>query len=259
MILAVGVLVVGITEGIIIHASFGNPEEPVDYVVVLGAKVNRDGPSVSLWDRICAAYTYLDEHPDVTAVLSGGQGTDEPITEAECMYRELVNLGIDPQRLWMEEDATSTWENLNFSLDLIEEKTGARPRKLGVVSSEYHLYRASRFAKACGVEFVGIPAKTSRLSQKINHFMREVAGVWHYIFYWAETMINEKYADYAWEQTAALLAIDSPSGFTRRAAEWVKTAFEALGFPAKITTKGGVLADLGGENADDGLFSGSPQ
>lgn len=45
-------------------------------------------------------------------------------------------------------------------------------------------------------------------------------------------MINEKYADYAWEQTAALLAIDSPSGFTRRAAEWVKTAFEALGFPA---------------------------
>ena len=64
-------------------------------------------------------------------------------------------------------------------------------------------------------------------------------------------MINKDYADYAWEQTAALLAIDSPSGFTRRAAEWVKTAFEALGFPAKITTKGGVLADLGGENADD--------
>ena len=118
---------------------------------------------------------------DVTAVLSGGQGTDEPITEAECMYRELVNLGIDPQRLWMEENATSTWENLNFSLDLIEEKTGERPQKLGVLSSEYHLYRASRFAKACGVEFVGIPAKTSRLSQKINHFMREVAGVWHYI------------------------------------------------------------------------------
>lgn len=67
-------------------------------------------------------------------------------------------------------------------------------------------------------------------------------------------MINEKYADYAWEQTAALLAIDSPSGFTRRAAEWVKTAFEALGFPAKITTKGGVLADLGGENATMACF-----
>lgn len=180
-LLILGVLVVGITEAVIIHASFGNPELPVDYVVVLGAKVNRDGPSVSLWDRICAAYTYLDEHPGVTAVLSGGQGTDEPITEAECMYRELVELGIPPERLWLEEEATSTWENLNLSLDLIEEKTGQRPQKLGVLSSEYHLFRASLFAKACGVEFVGIPARTSRLPQKVNHFMREAAGVWHYI------------------------------------------------------------------------------
>ena len=97
------------------------------------------------------------------------------------MYRELVFLGIDPRRVWREEQATSTWENINFTLDLIEEKTGTRPEKLGVLSSEYHLFRASLFAKACDVEFVGIPAKTSRLSQAINHFMREVAGVWHYI------------------------------------------------------------------------------
>lgn len=181
IVLVLGILVVGITELVIIYASFGNPKENVDYVVVLGAKVNRDGPSVSLWDRICAAYSYLEEHPSVTAVLSGGQGTDEPITEAECMYRELVSLGIDPKRLWIEDKATSTWENLHFSLNLIEEKTGQRPTKLGVLSSEYHLFRASLFAKACDVEFVGIPAQTSRLSQKINHFMREVAGVWHYL------------------------------------------------------------------------------
>lgn len=181
VILIIGLLVVGITEAIIIHASFGDPQEQVDYVVVLGAKVNRDGPSVSLWDRICAAYTYMEEHPEVIAVVSGGQGTDEPITEAECMYRELVELGIDPKRIWIEDEATSTWENLNFSLDLIEEKTGARPERLGVLSSEYHLFRASLFARACGVDFVGVPARTSRLSQMINHFMQEVAGVWHYL------------------------------------------------------------------------------
>lgn len=181
VILILGILVVGVTEAIIIHASFGNPNEPVEYMVVLGAKVNADGPSVSLWDRICGAYNYLEEHPDVIAVLSGGQGTDEPITEAECMYRELVGLGIDPRRLWREEEATNTWENLNFSLDLIEEKCGQRPTKIGVLSSEYHLFRASLFAKACNVEFVGIPAKTSQLSQAINHFLREVAGVWHYL------------------------------------------------------------------------------
>ena len=150
-------------------------------MVVLGAKVNPDGPSVSLWDRICGAYTYLEEHPQVIAIVSGGQGSDEPITEAECMYRELVALGIDPRRIWVEDEATSTWENMQFTLNLIEEKTGWRPQKLGVLSSEYHLFRASLFAKACNVEFVGIPARTSRWGQRINHFMREVAGVWHYL------------------------------------------------------------------------------
>ena len=181
VILVIGLLIVGATEAIIIKESFGDPQEQVDYIVVLGAKVNADGPSVSLWDRICAAYTYLEEHPDVIAVVSGGRGTDEPITEAECMFRELVELGIDPKRIWMEDEATSTWENMHFTLDLIEEKTGQRPQKLGVLSSEYHLFRASLFAKANDVEFVGIPARTSRAAQALNHFMREVAGVWHYI------------------------------------------------------------------------------
>ena len=67
-------------------------------------------------------------------------------------------------------------------------------------------------------------------------------------------MIEKHYADYAWEQTAALLAIDSPSGFTAKAAQWVKNEFSQLGFDAAITTKGGVLIDLGGEDANDGLF-----
>ena len=67
-------------------------------------------------------------------------------------------------------------------------------------------------------------------------------------------MINNAYADFAWEQTAALLAIDSPTGFTAQAAAWVKEAFTSLGFDAVITTKGGVLVDLGGTDADNGLL-----
>ena len=67
-------------------------------------------------------------------------------------------------------------------------------------------------------------------------------------------MIPFDYANDAWERAEELLAIDSPSGFTEKAALWVKNAFEALGFPAKITTKGGVLADLGGQNAENGLL-----
>ena len=181
VILALGLLVVGVTEALVIRASFGDPDKSCQYMVVLGAKVRADGPSVSLWDRIYGAQAYLLEHPEVIAVVSGGQGADEPMTEAQCMYDALVAMGISPDRIWVEDKAESTWENLNFSLDLIEEKTGTRPTEIGVLSSEYHLFRASLFAKACDVGFIGIPAKTSRTSQLINHCMREVAGVWHYI------------------------------------------------------------------------------
>ena len=179
--LIIGMMIVGATEVVIIHASLGTPERKTPYVLVLGAKVNENGPSVSLWDRIYATRDYMLAHPEATIIVSGGQGPDEPMTEAQCMYDRLTELGMSPSRIWMEDKATSTWENLHFSLDLIEEKTGHRPYELGVLSSEYHLFRASLFTKACGVDFIGIPARTSRLSQMINHFMREVAGVWHYI------------------------------------------------------------------------------
>ncbi len=67
-------------------------------------------------------------------------------------------------------------------------------------------------------------------------------------------MIEQRYADLAWEKTAELLGIDSPSGFTDRAAQWVKEQFAQLGFAASITAKGGVLVDLGGKVANDGLL-----
>lgn len=181
VLLCLGLLLVALTEAVIIHASFGEPNESCDYIVVLGAKVRDDGPSLSLMDRIRGAYDYMTEHPNVIAVVSGGQGADEPMSEARCMYEHLVAMGIDKERIWIEDKSASTWANLNYSLALIEEKTGQRPEKLGVISSEYHMLRASMMAQDCGVEPVGIPASTSRFSQRVNHFMREVAGVWFYI------------------------------------------------------------------------------
>ena len=67
-------------------------------------------------------------------------------------------------------------------------------------------------------------------------------------------MIEKLYADFAWEQASEILAIDSPTGYTKAAAAWVKEAFEKLGFPATITTKGGVIADLGGKDENDGML-----
>ena len=179
--LCIGLLITAVTEGFIIGASYGDPEERCDYIVVLGAKVRHDGPSVSLMDRIRGAYDYMTAHPDVIAVVSGGQGPDEPMSEARCIYEHLVAMGISKDRIWIEDQAASTWANLNYSLDLIEAKTGIRPAKLGVVSSEYHMLRAGMQAKNCGVDPVRIPARTSLISQRVNHFLREVAGVWHYI------------------------------------------------------------------------------
>ena len=67
-------------------------------------------------------------------------------------------------------------------------------------------------------------------------------------------MLDRKYADFAWEQAANVLAIDSPSGYTEKAALWVKEAFEKLGFSAHFTTNGGVIADLGGKDDQNGLM-----
>ncbi|MBR2420880.1 MAG: M42 family metallopeptidase [Oscillospiraceae bacterium] len=67
-------------------------------------------------------------------------------------------------------------------------------------------------------------------------------------------MITKAYADFAWQQAEQLLSIDSPAGFTDYAALWLKSSFEMLGFSTAITTKGGVLVDLGGEDADNGLL-----
>ena len=180
-LLCVGLCICAVTEVLIIHASLGDKNADCPYVVVLGAKVNGTAPSLSLSDRIRAAYQYLNDHPDTIAILSGGQGDDEGISEAQCMFEQLTMLGIDPGRLWLEEQASSTWENLQFSMSLIEEKTGSRPDSVGLISSEYHLFRASLFAKECGVEAIGIPAATSWVSLRINYFAREVAGVWHYL------------------------------------------------------------------------------
>lgn len=180
-LLCLGILIFAATEMLILKASLGGPQETCQYIIVLGAKVNGTSPSLSLSERIDTAHAYLTDHPDVIAILSGGQGEDEGISEAQCMFEQLTARGIDPDRLWLEDKATSTWENLTFSSNLIESKTGSRPTKLGIISSEYHLFRAGLFARDCGIDAVGIPAKTHWFTIRLNYFLREVAGVWHYL------------------------------------------------------------------------------
>lgn len=180
-ILCLGVLIYIVTGALILNAAQGDPNTEPQYIVVLGAGLRGSSPSPILRDRINTAYTYLTEHPGTICIASGGQGEDEEISEAQCIFYHLKEMGIAEDRIWLEEQSTSTWENFKFTLDLIEEKTGSRPQKLGVLSNDFHLFRAGIFAKKCGVEPVGIPAPTSQFSLRINYYLREVAGVWHYL------------------------------------------------------------------------------
>ncbi len=178
--ICVGVLAAAVTGCFIIHGAYGNPGQDCDYVIVLGAGVNGTVPSLSLRERIDAAYDYLIAHPQAICVVSGGQGNNEDISEAECMFRELTAMGIQPERVWMEDQATSTRENLRFSLALIEQRTGNRPDSVGLISSEYHLFRAGLMARDEGVTATGIPAETTWITLRINYFLREIAAVWAY-------------------------------------------------------------------------------
>ena len=180
-VLIIGITVVTVTGAVIAETAMGDADTECDYIIVLGAKVNGTSPSRNLRERIDAAYAYLVAHPQSIAVVSGGKGADEGISEAQCMFNELTARGIDPDRIWMEDQAASTWGNLNLSMDLIEAKTGTRPTKIALVSSEFHLYRAKLFAKECGVEALGIPGKTGNFLHFLNYFLREIAGVWHYL------------------------------------------------------------------------------
>lgn len=179
----IGFLVAAVTGCFITHAAFGDTKTDCDYIVVLGAGVNGTVPSLSLRERINAAYDYLTAHPDSVAIVSGGKGSGEDITEALCMYNELTKMGIDGSRVWMEDKATSTFENLQFSMALIEEKAGIRPDTIGIVSSEYHLFRAGLFAAAQNVDSLGIPATTTWPHLRVNYFIREIIAVWHYIVF----------------------------------------------------------------------------
>lgn len=177
--LAALLVAAGVTGARILRAA-GASDADEKYLIVLGAQVQGDQPSQALRVRIDAAYAYLCAHPGAVAIVSGGQGADEQISEAACMARELEALGIDPARIWQEDRATDTRENFRFSLDLIEARTGARPDSVAFVTSSYHAYRAAEVARAAGVEASGIPAQTITRTEFANFFLREIVAVWYY-------------------------------------------------------------------------------
>ena len=178
--ICIGLVAAAITGWIIYRAGLGQPDVECGYVIVLGAGLRGTTPSMILTERLNAAYEYLSAHPDVIAVVSGGQGAGEDIPEAKAMFDYLTGRGIPAERVWMEDQSTNSRENLQYSLALIESRTGARPESAGILSNEFHLYRAGLFAREQNLTAIGIPAKTQWASLFINYFLREIVAVWYY-------------------------------------------------------------------------------
>lgn len=142
--------------------------------VVLGCAVKGTGPSKVLQERIDAAYAYLQENPQAPCILSGGQGKGEDISEAECMYRELVRAGIDADRLYLEEKSVNTRQNLENSDQIL--KRLEKEEAVVVISSEFHLYRGRWWAGKLGYQNYGYAARTD-WKYLPTLFLREVIAV----------------------------------------------------------------------------------
>lgn len=185
ILVCLGLVYFVIVEIPIIKNARTDPEPERDYLIVLGAAVHGDEPSPSLLRRLQGALEYLEQYPDSIAIVSGGQGPGENKTEALAMYQWLCQRGIDPERIIMEDKATSTKENLEFSFDIIRSLGDEPEGKVAILSSPYHLYRAKSMARMLGVNAAGVAGEPDRLLLTINYFIREAFGVTHlWVFGW---------------------------------------------------------------------------
>ena len=184
VLVCAGLIVFTIFEIPVVRDAHTDTDAHPDTIIVLGAGVNGETPSLTLRTRIDAAAAYLEEYPDVPVVLSGGQGPGEAITEAECMRRALVSRGVDEARLQLEERSASTEENLRFSREMLEEMGVDPTQRVAIVTSDFHLCRARLM---WGGDTAAVPAHLPSALYfqclTVNYFIREAFGLAAYFVY----------------------------------------------------------------------------
>jgi len=173
IVVAAGIAVFLTGEIIICTGASERPEDGLDCIIVLGAKVNGTKPSGALSQRIWAAADYLTRNPDCICIASGGKGDDEGISEAECIKENLVKLGIEEDRIILEDKATDTRTNIINSLRLVPEGI----EKIGLVTNDFHVFRALATARRLSdIEFCGIPASSTPYGF-VHYIVREFFAV----------------------------------------------------------------------------------
>ncbi len=139
-----------VIEGLIIAHASGTKDPDAQTLIVLGAGLHGETPSATLASRLEVTLDYLTAHPEAVAIVTGGQGPHEAVTEASAMAKWLVSRGVDPGRLYLEEQATDTVENLAYSKAIAEREE--LPGPIAIVSNGFHLFRAEILAENAGFD-----------------------------------------------------------------------------------------------------------
>lgn len=171
--LTAGFLLLVVIEGLILGQFDAQPQDGADYVIVLGAWWRGDRPSYILQQRLDTAVAYLQRNPDTFVIVSGGQGANESMAEADGMAMYLEAAGIAAERIIPENRSKNTNENLAFSAEYMD-KTEDR---IVIVTNNFHVYRAMKIAGKQGYTQVEGLAAPSYAAMVPNNLLREFFGV----------------------------------------------------------------------------------
>ncbi|SDB45951.1 YdcF family protein [Butyrivibrio sp. INlla16] len=176
-VIAIGVLIFIICEGMILSHFNDKGEENLDYIIVLGAQMRDFGPSIIFKYRLDAARHYLEKNPGTICIVSGAQAANEPVSEGEGGRDYLISLGIPENRVIAETEAVDTTENIAYSLEMIGDEALEKDLKIGIVTNNFHVFRGVHLATSmCDEEICGIAAYT-RPWYLPNNMVRECFGI----------------------------------------------------------------------------------
>lgn len=168
-----GVILFCTVEGMILTKFNEKPQPGADYLIILGAQWKPEGPSEVLRRRMDKAVEYLKENPDTIVIVSGGQGSNELMSEAAGMRQYLVNAGISDEKILVEDASTNTMENLVFSGRLLDKEND----RVVITTNNFHVFRALKIAKKQGYANAEGMAASSVAGLMPNNLLREFLGV----------------------------------------------------------------------------------
>lgn len=169
-----GTLVFGALLGLVLGGAHDSIDGSPRVMIILGCQLHDWGPSVMLQDRLDKALDYLKDHPEVVVVVSGGQGENEPTTEAQGMADYLADHGFARENIILETQSHNTHQNLTYSARHLEEAGVDIRGGVVIVSNGFHLTRAKMLAGRAGYENVSVlAAPSSHLPSRLKMYIRE--------------------------------------------------------------------------------------